>query len=225
MFDSLSFNNPFWTGSFPQNENVWSANSSPFSQTFANIFTNEFSNPFMQSCETVFNLPRINFADNTPKSTRKNYVKKPLSNACRSEITKMAKELNFNPQALIGVIYSESGGNPQAVNPHGGATGLIQFMPKTAVGLGTTTTALARMNAEQQLVYVKKYIENAKRSAGYSKSDKLSSGELYALIFMPAKAKKGVLCNVGTKAYSQNKGLDLNRDGIITTKELGDRIA
>lgn len=40
-----------------------------------------------------------------------------------------------------------------------GATGLIQFMPATAQGMGTTTAALAAMSAVQQLDYVQRYFK------------------------------------------------------------------
>ena len=40
-----------------------------------------------------------------------------------------------------------------------GATGLIQFLPSTARGLGTTTDALAGMSSVEQLNYVEKYFD------------------------------------------------------------------
>ena len=46
-----------------------------------------------------------------------------------------------------------------SVNRISGATGLIQFMPSTAIGLGTTTAALAAMTAEDQLEYVERYFK------------------------------------------------------------------
>lgn len=41
--------------------------------------------------------------------------------------------------------------------PGSGAIGLIQFMPSTAKGLGTSTSALKQMTAVDQLAYVEKY--------------------------------------------------------------------
>ncbi len=245
-FDYLNIN-PFDTKSFG-NFDLFanSANSSApsfggmQSSLFGNFSFNNFSfgNFWNNSQDIMSSMFNFNSAFALPTWTKqaspaanvggkvaKNYVKKPLSNNARAEIKKIAKELNFDPQALIGVIYAESGGNPQAVNKLGGATGIIQFMPKTAQSLGTTTAELARMNVEQQLVYVKKYLINAKRSAGFAPNEKLSNGQLYALVFMPGKAKKDILCSAGTKAYAWNKGLDANKDGKITTQELGQRIA
>ena len=47
----------------------------------------------------------------------------------------MCSRLKINPEHLKVVMYKESRFNPQARNKDSGATGLIQFMPDTAVGL------------------------------------------------------------------------------------------
>jgi len=147
-----------------------------------------------------------------------------LSKESCQQIGEMSKRLNISPDNLKALIYSESGGNPQAVNKKSGATGLIQFMPSTAKGLGITTAQLHNMTAEQQLPYVEKYLARAKRSAGFGSDQQLSAGQLYALVFMPAKAKQSVMCSAGTKAYAWNQGLDKNRDGVVSIGELGARI-
>ena len=54
-------------------------------------------------------------------------------------------KLGIEPDWLMFVMNSESGLNPAAYNPNGGASGLIQFMPDTAKGLGTTTEALRKL--------------------------------------------------------------------------------
>ena len=150
-----------------------------------------------------------------------------LSPECDNRIDAISQRLNCNPEDLKAVIYSESGGDPKAVNRDGGATGLIQFMPSTARDLGTSTGALAQMSAEQQLVYVEKYLQRAKGQARFAPDHKITSGELYALVFMPAKAKQEVLCSIGSKAYTQNSGLDRgnNRDGHITQGDLVAKMA
>ena len=154
-----------------------------------------------------------------PSPHRANLTK--LSPECDKRIDAISQRLNCNPDDLKAVIYSESGGDPKARNASG-ATGLIQFLRDTARDLGTSTDALAKMSAEQQLVYVEKYLQRAKGQAKFAPDHKLSSGELYALVFMPAKAKQEVLCSAGSKAYTQNKGLDRsnNRDGQITKGDL-----
>ena len=123
-------------------------------------------------------------------------------------------------------MNGESGLNPHAVNPNGGATGLIQFMPKTAERLGTSTEALKNMSAEEQLPYVEKFLMRCKKAAGFSETDKLSGGDLYALVFLPARAKREILCEKGegNRYYESNAATDLNKDGKITKFELQQRI-
>lgn len=174
---------------------------------------------------TSFDLGLPEFNKGSSENMDKKISSMKLSKEACKQIDEMSKRLNMSSKDLKGLIYSESGGNPQAVNKHSGATGLIQFMPKTAAALGTSTEALKRMTAEQQLPYVEKYLKMSKKNAGFDANHQLSAGELYALVFMPAKAKKEVLCSSGTKAYSLNRGLDRNRDGRITITELGSRIA
>lgn len=137
-----------------------------------------------------------------------------------AEVDRISQRFGFNPNALLGLMASESGLNPQARNPNGGATGLIQFMPATARGLGTTTDALIQMNRAQQMVWVEKYFEQyASGLAG------ASAGKLYAYVFLPGRARRDVLTSRGENYYNQNVGLDMNRDGAITISDLDVRIA
>lgn len=98
-----------------------------------------------------------------------------------------------------------------------GATGLIQFMPRTAKALGTTTAKLAAMTPEDQLRYVYYYF---KPYAGRLHN----LGDVYMAILWP----KGVgqpdhyVLFDRTKApttFRQNAGLDLNKDGLVTRAE------
>jgi hypothetical protein len=124
----------------------------------------------------------------------------------------------------MAVMNSESGIKHTAVNKKSNATGLIQFMPKTAKGLGTSVDKLKAMSAVQQLDYVEKYLKKQKKAAGFADNHKLSAGELYALVFLPGRAGREVLTTSGEKYYSWNKGLDKNKDGKITKAELGIRV-
>src|SRR3546814_4426455 len=68
----------------------------------------------------------------------------------------MAARLGTKPEYLMAVMSFETGGSfspAQANNAGSGATGLIQFMPNTAAGLGTSTAALAQMSSVEQLQY------------------------------------------------------------------------
>lgn len=128
----------------------------------------------------------------------------------------IAKELGANPNYLMAIMQFESGLKANEVNRFSGATGLIQFMPSTARGLGTSTSALLAMSEIQQLDYVAKYLMPYK--------GKLNSlGDFYASILWPAAVGQPdgyVLFRVGTIQYRQNNGFDRNRDGIITKAEI-----
>lgn len=99
------------------------------------------------------------------------------------------------------------------------ATGLIQFMPKTAKHLGTSTQELFKMNNVQQLDYVYKYFLPAK--------GKLKSFEdLYLYTFYPISVGKPDDYIIGSergldyaKKIVQQNPLDINKDGHITVAE------
>ena len=91
--------------------------------------------------------------------------------------------LGVDPNWLMHVMWSESRLNAQAINPITGATGLIQFMPNTAKGLGTSIEALKNMSAIEQLDYVEKYF------GGGSRKFK-NAYDLYLYTFFPAAVGK-----------------------------------
>jgi len=138
------------------------------------------------------------------------------------EVERVSSKYGFSPGALIGLMQSESGINPQARNPNGGATGLIQFMPATARSLGTTTDTLYKMTRAQQMAYVDKFF------APYASGLKgASAGKLYAYVFLPGRAgrQSGILTENPEKYYTHNSGLDMNRDGRISISDLDQRVA
>ena len=78
------------------------------------------------------------------------------------EICKGFKWQDSQASDLMACMAFESGEtfSPSIKNAAGsGATGLIQFMPSTAVGLDTTTAQLAQMTATEQLEYVRRYFK------------------------------------------------------------------
>ena len=137
------------------------------------------------------------------------------------KLEKIARELGVKTSDLLAVMKQESGVNPQARNSKSGATGLIQFMPKTAQRLGTSTEELFKMNGVQQLDYVYKYFKMTGVGNG-------TLGDLYMAVFMPKYVgadDSKVLGQQGAegfsgKVYAQNKGLDRNRDGTITVADV-----
>jgi len=139
-----------------------------------------------------------------------------------NKLQKVADALGVSTSSLIAVMRHESGLRPDAVNKQSGATGLIQFMPKTAATLGTTVQDLKSMSAVDQLDYVYKYYKMNGVRPG------MDAGDLYVSTFMPAalgKPDNTVLGKQGAsgfsgKVYAQNAGLDRNKDGTITVADI-----
>lgn len=86
----------------------------------------------------------------------------------KEKVKAIAKKHGFTPERLMAVIEYETGGSMSPSQRAGkgkngkrisSATGLIQFMKATAKDLGTTTDALAKMSALDQLDYVGKYYD------------------------------------------------------------------
>ena len=145
--------------------------------------------------------------------------------AFRVRVREMGDNLNLNPDWLMAVMGFETGYtfDPTSSNPGSSATGLIQFLETTARGLGTTTTALRRMTAVQQLDYVEKYF------AQYA-SRITNLGDCYMAVLWPVAMGRPDSYVIWTKVgqfsaeYAQNAGLDVNRDDQITRGEAVARV-
>lgn len=151
-----------------------------------------------------------------------------VSQAFRDRVRLLADQLAMPQDGadwLMACMAWESGRSFSAsvVNGAGsGAVGLIQFMPDTARGLGTSTAALAALTPEQQLEFVGKYF---KPYAG--KLHLLS--DVYMVILWPAavgKPDSTILWNKDTRptTYKQNSGLDGDHNGEITKAEAASRV-
>ena len=149
----------------------------------------------------------------------------------------MSERLGVDHQQLMGLMNVESSGlNPGAVNPVTKAVGLIQFMPKTAKELRTSTEALKNMSGVDQLTYVEKFLDPFLKKAKKDDKGKVLASDLYAAVFMPAAVGQDDSLVLGKKnsndrslvdrvslgeIYSQNSGLDFDSNGKITKGELG----
>ena len=146
------------------------------------------------------------------------YLVKSNKAAFLAKVTEISAKLGINPNWLMIVMKMESGINPQAYNSNGGATGLYQFMPQTAAGLGTSTGALIAMDNVTQLDYVYKYL---KPYAGRL----FSVTDLYMVTFFPAALGKPDNYVLQTSSLSAgliaraNPVFDLNGDQAITVGE------
>ncbi|MBR0556524.1 peptidoglycan-binding protein [Ciceribacter sp. L1K23] len=132
----------------------------------------------------------------------------------------LCERLHIDPDHLMAVMAFETGETfaPDKKNAAGsGATGLIQFMGSTAEDLGTSTAALAAMTATEQLKWVEKYFRRV--AAGRNLA---SLSDVYMAVLWPAaigKPESYALFVQGTKQYTQNDGLDVNKDGVVTKAE------
>lgn len=146
------------------------------------------------------------------------------SEAFEAKVREVAQRLNVAPEWLMAVMFSESRINPTAVNLRGsGATGLIQFMPMVAAEHGTTCEAIKRMSAVEQLDLVYRYLQRIRERYG----DYESLTDLYLAILYP-RAIEGdlnyVLYATPSTAFRQNSGLDENKDGRVTARDVDRRM-
>lgn len=178
--------------------------------------------------ETALHLLREEQLEPTPTETEESI---PLSQdeiAWGAKVSPLFRErvrwicnaLRMSPDDLMSCMAWESGEtfSPSVTNMAGsGATGLIQFMPSTAVSLGTTTRKLAAMSAEDQLNFVYKYF---RPFAG-----RLNNlGDIYMAILWPRAVGKPDSYVLWDRArmpttFRQNAGLDTNKNGQVTRAE------
>lgn len=147
---------------------------------------------------------------------------KRVSGEFAGKVIKISKNLEIKPSDLMAAMAFESNKtfSPSQGNESGStAVGLIQFMPATAVRLGTTIDRLVAMTAVEQLDYVQMYFIEYK--------GKLKTlADLYMAILWPAgigQPEDYVLFHRDDpkrpKLYGQNSQLDFNKDGNVTKRE------
>lgn len=144
-------------------------------------------------------------------------------NSFIGKVKQVAYMLGYDPDWLMFVMNNESGFKPDAVNPHSGATGLIQFMPETASWLGTSISELKSMTRNQQLDWVLKYYQKWK-TVGKKASN---STDLALITFYPYAVNQQDNYKIGSEnsieraktITKQNPGLDIDRDGYISVMD------
>lgn len=142
-----------------------------------------------------------------------------VSEAFRAKVIGIAGGLSFDPNWLMAVMGFETGFtfSPSVRNPGSSATGLIQFIQPTAIGLGTTTARLSRMTAVEQLDYVQKYYD------AIPASRVRNLGDAYLAVLFPpgiGRPDSYVMWQRDTgpyqREYAANSGLDRENKGYIT---------
>jgi len=134
----------------------------------------------------------------------------------------IADYFNIRVEWLYKLLFMESGFDPGALNDISGASGLIGFLPSTALKLGTTTEELRQMSRLQQLPWVKLYLQRQQPKTGYH-----SLTDLYLAVFFPQAIGKDCSYILGEehsqerveKVAKQNPNVDINKDNVITVAE------
>lgn len=103
----------------------------------------------------------------------------PQSASVAHALVALGRLHGVDPAHFANIINFESRWNTKARNRASGATGLIQFMPKTAAALGTTTDAIQNMTASEQIALVARFFA---RQRGKLKS----KYDVYMAVFYPA---------------------------------------
>jgi len=152
------------------------------------------------------------FQENVPRIYGSSFI---------ASVKDYSESLNIDPNWLMAVMYFETAGTFSAsiTNPYSNATGLIQFMPTTALNLQTSVDELALMTAEEQLYYVYQYY--------YPYRNRIKSYvDLYLATFFPAAMGKASTYVLQTSRLSAssiadvNPVFDLNSDRQITVGEI-----
>ena len=192
-----------------------------------------FSVPSEKFKNTKYILDKIDFLNKliltTPVNLSPEFQKEQSTDVVVPEnkfyikIKKISEKLNIRASWLIAVMRFETAGtfSTSIKNKKSGATGLIQFMPSTAQGLGTSTAELSKMTKVRQLDFVYKHLSQRRFR------NKLKSFlDVYLAVLYPASVGKPDNYVIGKKGAvrdtitSSNKGFDLNKDGKITVGEI-----
>lgn len=125
----------------------------------------------------------------------------PDVNTFLPKLKEVCDFLQIQENWLLLVMYKESKISAKAINKTTGASGLIQFMPKTATGLGTSVEAIRQMTATEQLEYVQKYLEKWKGKMR-------SSVDVYMSVFYPVAVGKPDNFVIGSEK-SQERAIEV----------------
>ena len=133
----------------------------------------------------------------------------------------MARNLSIPPEWVMAVIDSESRFNPKVKNKKGsGARGLIQWMPHVYKRLGVDRLPTS---ATDQLDLVEQYLCERQSEVGpYRNLADVRLAVLYPVAV--GKSQSYVLYKKPSLAYKQNSGLDVNKDGKVTVRDISQKM-
>lgn len=160
------------------------------------------------------------FEDKVPSHYRNDFINK---------VTLVAKNLNIDPHWLMAVINLESGGSfSPSITNKAGYTGLIQIGNLAAKDLKTTTAALRKMTAVQQLDYVEAYYKQWYKRLKITKPD--SFIDMYLITLFPVAVNKPSNFILQTKTISaarmaaKNPSFVSNKNKYITVQNVQEKM-
>lgn len=128
----------------------------------------------------------------------------------------IAAQLGVSHEDFLAVIALETNYTFSPSVSNKGATGLIQFLPRTAIGLKTTTQELAKLTRTEQLDWVLKYFKGTK----LVNISKPNIGDLYTAVIWPdaiGTSENTVIWTAGSLFYEENHLFDVG-DGVKPKK-------
>lgn len=170
----------------------------------------------LSASEILPDSTHINRQWNIPMGEDTQYPDQAAVDEFKQKVEAISAELQIDPDHLMAVISFETAGTFRTDIPNGagsGATGLIQFMPRTAESMGTSTEALANMTPVEQLDYVRQYFIASAGQLG-------SLEDVYLKVFYPEAIGRGADFVLPGRVYRQNNVFDKNKDGEITVGEI-----
>lgn len=170
------------------------------------------------------------------------YILKTNNKLKDSEVDKIQNKIQYICHELLRcheidlliALYKESNFKIKIQNRDTDATGIFQLMPMTLIDINTRYPKYKNLNIYQfkdmsvleQLEVFESYID-MKRNMYIKRHGKfprtLEKDQVYLLIFTPDVMEYSLNKTIyqrGTKAYRQNKGLDVDKNGFITRKDI-----
>ena len=144
------------------------------------------------------------------------------------KVKQIADKYGLDYKELLALFYSESGVDAHSYN--GTYAGVMQMNADACAAVGTTPYQLAHMSPIEQLDYIDKNIAQKKKWPGFNDVE-----DLYAANFLPGRVNNAYLTKKGDhdykdkngnwrSYYDDNKGLDINGDGVIDKTDLSLRL-
>jgi len=133
-----------------------------------------------------------------------------------------------NPNHLMAILdfesYVPATGEHFNTGRHGkwSASGLIGWTSTGVQVLGKSLTDIRKMSRLQQVDEAERYLR-----AFLKWKKNVTFEDLYAAVLAPSKthaSPEAAVYRRGSKEYSKNRGLDLNKDGVITKKEAAQKV-